>query len=38
MPGWLVAGTDADAWAADGGTTDGRTKFEGLYFRIFMKT
>ena len=47
MLGWLVAGTDAGTDAegrmrtralADGGTTEGRTKFEGLYFRIFMKT
>ena len=36
MPGWLVAGTDADAWTADGGTTDGRTKLEDSYFHIFM--
>ena len=33
MPGWLVGGTDADAWAADGGTTDGRTKFDDSYGR-----
>ena len=42
MPGWLVAGTDAGTdgtrGLADGGTTDGRTKFEDSYFHIFIKT
>ena len=47
MLGWLVAGTDAGTDAegrmrtrglADGGTTEGRTKFEDSYFHIFMKT
>ena len=47
MLGWLVAGTDAGTDAegrmrtralADGGTTEGRTKFEDSYFHIFIKT